>query len=529
MKSVTLNERVLSPLSSYGVAVLTTGLAVWARYGLNPQLQEECPFSLFYLSVLVTAWIAGTGPAFLAVVLGTCSAAYFFIGHQSSITIDSVSDIVQLSIYVLVNSTAALLFDRLRRQRRLAEQRSRDNERLSNSLREADERKDEFLALLAHELRNPLAPIRSGLEMLRRESQNAELIDRVRGIIERQTNHLVRLTNDLLDVSRFSRGKLELQMERFDLRLAVSDAIEMTAGQIAERSHRFEQLSPDSPVWIEGDRVRLAQMTANLLGNAAKYTPSEGCIVLEIEPQADRISIAVRDNGIGFPPNEAGNILMPFRQIDTSRTRAYGGLGLGLSIVRRIAELHGGQLEAFSRGPGRGSCFTVWLPMAPADATTASEAAPESKPIADESRHDGTTRSQLSVLLAEDGTDAADLLRELLEAEGYAVQLARDGVSAVQLAVSQLPDVCVLDIGLPGMDGFEVARRIRRMDHDRRIRLIAVTGWGSDADREMSREAGFDCHLVKPIIYSELLAEIEAPSPQLEEKRLQFASSDFAG
>lgn len=514
-----LKERTLTPLANYGVAVLTTGLAVWARYALDSHLQEECPFSLFYLSVLLTAWIAGSGPAFLAVLLGTCSAAYFFIAPQASM---GVSEIVQLLIYVLVNSAAALLFNRLRRQRRLAEQRSRDNERLSASLREADERKDEFLALLAHELRNPLAPIRSGLEMLRREPQNATLTDRVRGIIERQTGHLVRLTNDLLDVSRFSRGKLELQMERFDLRDAVSDAIEMTADQFAERSHRFEQLTPDSPVWVQGDRVRLAQLTANLLGNAAKYTPSEGCIVLEIETQGNWTCISVRDNGIGFPPNEADNILMPFRQIDTSRTRAYGGLGLGLSIVQRIAAMHGGQLEAFSRGPGRGSCFTAQLPAA--EIAEAEQVPPvENRAVEPTVNADSTIRTSLSVLVAEDGTDAADLLRELLEAEGYEVQLARDGVSAVQLAATQLPDVCVLDIGLPGMDGYEVARRIRRMDPERRLRLIAVTGWGSDADRKMSVDAGFDTHLVKPIIYSELLAEIEGPSSRKNENVTQFA------
>lgn len=523
MNLLALKERALLPLVRYGVAVLTTALAICARYTLDPHLHEECPFSLFYLSVLLTAWIAGSGPAFLAVVLGTLSAAYFFIEPQSSISMHSVSEIVQLFIYVLVNSAAALLFNRLRRQRRLAEQRSRDNERLSESLREADERKDEFLALLAHELRNPLAPIRSGLEMLRRDSHDPDLTDRVRCIIERQTTHLVRLTNDLLDVSRFSRGKLELQMERFDLRDAVSDAIEMTAGQIAERSHRFEQLCPDAPVWIEGDRVRLAQLTANLLGNAAKYTPSGGCIVLEIEPHGDQISIAVRDNGIGFPPNEADNILMPFRQIDTSRTRAYGGLGLGLAIVGRLTELHGGKLEAFSHGPGRGSCFTVWLPATSVMAAdevvdSANTSETDNNPPADPSPH-----PKLSVLVAEDGADAGDLLRELLEAEGYDVHLARDGVSAVQLAASQVPDVCVLDIGLPGMDGYEVARRIRRMNPDRQTRLIAVTGWGSDSDREMSAEAGFDSHLVKPIIYSELLAEIEMPHQRTTQTDPQFA------
>lgn len=504
-------ERVPHWLVAYGTAVVTTAMAVWARNGLDPYLEEECPFSLFYLSVLLTAWTAGTGPAFLAVVLGTTAAAYFFITPQSSMSIDSVSEVVQLSIYVLVNCVATVLFDRLRRQRLLAEQRSRDNEQLSNSLREADERKDEFLALLAHELRNPLAPIRAGLEMLDRDATPSSTVDRVRCVIERQTSHLVRLTNDLLDVSRFSRGKLELRVGKLDLRDAVDDAIEMTAGCIAERRHRFRRLAPDAPVWLVGDRVRLAQLTANLLGNAAKYTPPGGCIVLEVEAAGDWITLSVRDNGIGFPPEEAENILLPFRQMDMSRTREYGGLGLGLSIVKTLAELHLGELTATSAGPGRGSCFTLRLPAATpheggGDESSASLIAVSAiTPPADE-KADGPKR----VLVVEDGPDAADLLCELLEGEGYSVQLARDGISAVQLAGGRMPDVCVMDIGLPGMDGFEVARRIRKLDPHHRARLIAVTGWGSDADRERSREAGFDVHLVKPIVYSELLAEISS-------------------
>jgi two-component system, sensor histidine kinase len=502
-------------LKAYSVAIITTALAVWARYLIDRHVDDECPFSLFYLSVLLTAWIAGSGPAFFAVVLGTASAAYFFIKPQSSMAIDSVAEVLQLCIYVLVNCVAALLFDRLHRQRQLAEQRSRDNELLSLSLREADERKDEFLALLAHELRNPLAPIRSGLEILERESRSPETVHRVQRVIERQSNHLVRLTNDLLDVSRFSRGKLELQVAELDLREAIDDAIEMTTGEFAERSHRFQRLVPDRPIWVEGDRVRLAQLTANLLGNAAKYTPQGGRVVLELEPSCTHVSLTVRDNGIGFPPEEARNILEPFRQMDTSRTREYGGLGLGLSIVKRLAELHGGKLVAESGGPGRGSCFTVTIPVIAEARANPRPALPEARVRRPGTKPGGAPRR---LLVVEDGPDAADLLRELLESEGYLVDLARDGVSALQQVATEMPDVCIMDIGLPGMDGYELARRIRRMEHSSEMRLIAVTGWGSEADRQLSNEAGFDVHLVKPIVYSELLHQIEtvlkaAPRP----------------
>lgn len=507
-------QRVPPWIIAYGTAFVTTAMAVWARNWLDPHLDDECPFSLFYLSVLLTAWTAGAGPAYLATALGTAAAAYFFIKPQSSIAIDSVSEVVQLSIYVLVNCVAAVLFDRLQRQRQLAEQRSRDNEQLSASLREADERKDEFLALLAHELRNPLAPIRAGLEMLDRDEAASSTVDRVTRIIERQTTHLVRLTNDLLDVSRFSRGKLELQVGPLDFRDAVSDAIEMTAGSIAERNHRFQRLIPDSPVWLMGDRVRLAQLTANLLGNAAKYTSPGGCIVLEVESAGGWVTLSVRDNGIGFPPDQAENILLPFRQMDMTRTREYGGLGLGLAIVKTLAELHLGELSATSGGPGRGSCFTLRLPAMPPEMQEELEKSfPKLRAMpvsASTAPTEPTAEEPKRVLVVEDGPDAGDLLCELLEAEGYAVQLARDGVSAVQLAGGRLPDVCVMDIGLPGMDGYEVARRIRKLDPLRRAKLIAVTGWGSDADRAQSHAAGFDVHMVKPIIYSELLAEISA-------------------
>lgn len=510
-------------LKRYGIAFGTTALAIWARYHLDPYVEHECPFSLFYLSVLLTAWIAGSGPAYLAVMLGTISAAYFFIKPQSSMSIDSVSEIIQLSIYVLVNCVAALLFDRLHRQRQLAEQRSRDNEQLSQTLREADERKDEFLALLAHELRNPLAPIRSGLEIIEREPELSATVRRIQRVIERQTNHLVRLTNDLLDVSRFSRGKLELQVAQLDLRDAVDDAIEMTSGQFAERSHLFQRLVPDQPVWVEGDRVRLTQLTANLLGNAAKYTPSGGRVVLEIAPNDNTVAIVIRDNGIGFPPEEAENILEPFRQMDTSRTRDYGGLGLGLSIVQRLSQLHGGRLAVESGGPGRGSCFTVTLPLAPhkalaPDSTDATAPPPRPADPAD------PASSSKRVLVVEDGHDAAELLRDLLESEGYDVSLAADGVAALQLVATEMPHVCIMDIGLPGMDGYELARRIRRMETQCRTRLIAVTGWGSDSDRQQSQEAGFDVHLVKPIVYSELLQQIESIMPPGQPTEAAYAA-----
>lgn len=513
----------------YGTAVVSTGLALYVRSLLQPWLKEECPFSLFYLSVLLTACIAGTGPAILAIVLGTISAAQFFIEPASSLHIDSLPDLVQLGIYVFVNLVATSLFARLNRQRSLAEFRSDENEKLSRSLREADEKKDEFLALLAHELRNPLAPIRSALALLAR-GPSPDDIDRVCGIVSRQTEYMIRITNDLLEVSRFQRGTVELQIEPFDLREAIYDAIEMTADAVQAKNHTLRPLVPNECVMVDGDRMRLAQSLANLIGNAAKYTPAGGRITLHTDVVGDVVTTSVIDNGIGFPPSEAERILQPFTQIDMSRTREYGGLGVGLSIVDRFVSLHQGKLTAESRGPGLGSRFTLVLPLSaakdqpPVRGATDSDLPCEQRgTIRETMAHNGQRsigsphksdkireaqsgeRVHRELLIVEDNPDASQLLAELFEGEGFEVRQANDGVDALQHLSTRIPDVVVLDIGLPGMDGYEVARRIRRLHGGQQVLLIALTGWGTEADRRQARESGFDEHMVKPVNFLELV------------------------
>ena len=505
----------LAPTGRYMTAIASTAVVIWVRWLLQPWLNEECPFSLFYLSVLLTAWIAGTGPAILAVVMGTFAAAHFFIPPESSLLIDDVPATVQLIMYVFVNCIAIYLFDRAERQRGLAEKRAIENERLSDDLRLADLRKDEFLAILAHELRNPLAPIRSSLALLERKGSSTEVVRQTRDVIHRQTMHLIRITDDLLDVSRFCRGKVELQICRMDLRVAISDALEMVEGTFVSKAQRFHSLIPDYPIWVNGDRVRLAQLTANLLGNASKYTPSFGRITLSLELIDEWISIIVRDNGIGFAPEQSERILEPFVQIDTSRTREYGGLGVGLTIVNRLVALHGGDVLASSRGPGMGSCFTVRLP---AIAATSDETAlPNSetvltstaKPLlAIDSDAVSTEAHGKTILLVEDNPDASAILSELLQSEGFRTHVACDGVEAVQKAMQHLPDIIIMDIGLPCMDGYEAARRLRRSPATANAKLLALTGWGAAADRDMAAAAGFDMHLIKPIAFHELLEHV---------------------
>jgi len=507
-------------LQRYAIALASSGLALWGRSLLHPSLGGECPFSLFYLSVLLTAWLAGTGPAILSIGLGTVFAAHFFIPPESSLAIGSLSDQIHLVIYVFVNFVAILLFNRVERQRRLAEKRSAENLLLSHSLRQTDERKDEFLALLAHELRNPLAPIRSGLALLKLKPDSVDVLQRVHGIFHRQTSHLVRITDDLLDISRFCRGKMELQIGLLDLRNAITDAIEMSESLFEEKNHRFQALLPHHPVWIAGDRVRLAQLTANLLGNAAKYTPACGRINLQVEQVGSLITVIVSDNGIGFAPGESERILEPFVQIDPSRTREYGGLGVGLTIVSRLVSMHGGELLAHSRGPGMGSCFTVNLKAATPPVETASGEEPactnqlemdnirekESPPY----RVAGQDPVRPHVMIVDDNQDATELLAELFESAGYEASQAYDGMTALQKISQRCPAIVILDIGLPGMDGYEVARRIRRLEFAQQVRLIALTGWGGSTDRESGRQAGFDMHLVKPVSFGELQEHVES-------------------
>ncbi len=533
-------------LRRHATAVISTGVMVWARFVLQPWLKEECPFSLFYLSVLLTAWIAGSGPAMLAIVLGTLAAAHFFIPPATSIWIENPPDLVQLIIYVFVNCVAVLLFVRAERQRNLAESRSAENERLSDDLRQADIRKDEFLALLAHELRNPLAPIRSSLILLERKFDSPEVVCRVRDIIHRQTSHLIRLTEDLLDVSRYCQGRVELQTQRMDLRIAIEDAIEMVEESIEAKSQRFEALLPEHPVWVDGDRVRLAQLIANLLGNASKYTPESGRVMLNLDQTEDSLSIVVTDNGIGFAPDQAQRILEPFVQIDGTRTREYGGLGVGLTIVSRLAALHGGQLSASSRGPGMGSCFSVILPAAqpplnhedhgcngfqqvdspPTHVPSLHGSLEKNKSVVSEVSNE---QKSGSLLLVDDNADAIAILADLFRFEGYEVTLAFDGFEAIQQSRKCQPDIVVMDIGLPGMDGYETARRIRRNQHGEGLKLVALTGWGRPADRALATAAGFDLHLLKPVAFRQLLDHIvELRREQLDEtKSTAFGTRDF--
>lgn len=362
-----------------------------------------------------------------------------------------------------------------------------------NDLAEADRQKNEFLAMLAHELRNPLAPMRNALHLLKMPGANSTVTDRARDVMERQMHHLVRLVDDLLDVSRIIRGQIELRREILDIAAAVSRAVETAEPAIDTQGHQLSVSLPEEPVWVEGDLVRLAQALANLLTNAAKYTDRAGRIEVAIVAEGREAVVRVRDSGIGIAPDMLPRLFDLFVQGNRSLARSQGGLGIGLTLVRRLVEMHGGSVTASSAGLGQGSEFVVRLPIATrSPSVTDAEAA--SAPHAHV-----TDAPKRRILVVDDNVDAAESIAMILQLAGYSVRCVYDGPSVLQAAQTYRPDVIVLDIGLPGMSGYEVARQLRALPDFGRTPLVAVTGYGQEEDRRSSAEAGFDCHLTKPV------------------------------
>ena len=380
--------------------------------------------------------------------------------------------------------------------RKMAEDELRD---VASELSEMDRRKSDFLATLAHELRNPLAPLRNGLQIMRMAGTNELLAGRARDMMERQVTHLVRLVDDLLDVARISGGKIELRREPRSLQDVVGRAIETAGPALDARSHALDVRAPAEPIRVDVDETRMAQVVANLLGNAAKYTPPGGEIVVEARVEAGRALLEVSDNGVGIPAEALPTLFDMFSQVRENLSMAQGGLGIGLALSRRLVELHGGSIEASSDGPGEGSLFKVSLPLALGGAA-------ERKPERPSAAALGAAGRRLKVLIVDDNLDAGDSLATRLELAGHEARLARDGAAGLAVAREFQPDVAFLDIGMPGMNGYELARAIRDSGRCERVVLAALTGWGTRRDVERSRSAGFDAHLTKPAADDEVEA-----------------------
>ncbi|HEY5897618.1 MAG TPA: ATP-binding protein [Burkholderiales bacterium] len=422
-------------------------------------------------------------------------------------TLETLGNVTLLERPVRVPALVSAVRAALRARRRQYQIREHlaDAKRTADTLREADRRKDEFLAILAHELRNPLAPLRNALETMRLAPDDRETMHIARGIMERQVDQMVRLIDDLLDVSRVSRGKIKLAREPVALEAMVQDALEVCRPLIESATHRVTVSLPSEPVRIEGDRTRLVQVLCNLLSNAAKYTAPGGRIAVEARAQGAEVVIAVSDNGVGIPAHMLTKVFDMFTQVDHTLERAQGGLGIGLTLVKRLVELHGGTVEAQSEGTWRGSRFVVRLPRSVRRAPAAMRP-PALSP--------GKVRPY-RILVADDNRDAADSLAGMLRLGGHDVRIVYDGREAVQLAESFRPELALLDIGMPRMNGYDAARAIKEKAASD-LMLVALTGWGQPEDKRRSREAGFDYHFVKPLdpaVLERILTQNEPAGP----------------
>jgi signal transduction histidine kinase/CheY-like chemotaxis protein len=381
------------------------------------------------------------------------------------------------------------------------------------NLRINDRRKDEFLAILAHELRNPLAPISNALHILKLTHSDNPRTVAVGQMMERQVGNLKRLVNDLLEVSRVTRGQVTLQRERVELSSTVRTAVEASQPLIEASGHRFDWIPAEEPIYLHADPVRLAQIISNILNNAAKYTEFGGLITLSTAREGEQAVIAISDNGMGIPLEAQPKIFELFVQVEENRNRAQGGLGIGLTLAKRLSELHGGSIEVFSEGANKGSRFTIRLPIA-RDAKVA--------PIARESI-DGEL-SHVDVLIADDNQDAADSLGVLLEQLGARVHVTYGGATALEILDLEHMNVGIIDLGMRDIDGLEVARRIRKRTAADAMTLIALTGWGQERDILATKEAGFDLHMIKPLDLAQLLSHLRRMPRRYDDKELAAAT-----
>ena len=405
--------------------------------------------------------------------------------HRKTAELKRLNDELEERVRARTNDLEASLRNLQESETRLRHQ--------GEALAEADRRKDEFLAMLAHELRNPLAPIRTAVELLRREVGSTKDLEWVTNIVDRQVTHLVRLVDDLLDASRISRGKMALTRKVVELNELIADAMESMRAAGGRDRELVVELAR-APIYVDADAVRLTQVFLNLLNNAVKFTPSAGRITLSVDSVGDQVDVSVKDTGQGMAADELAHVFEMFYQGGRGDNKA--GLGLGLTLVEKLVHMHGGTVHAQSPGPGLGSKFSVRLPVVAAPAAEDAQARPASIESAGAGRR---------ILVVDDNRDAVESLAELLRMSGSEVDVAFDGQAAIERASTFLPEIVLLDIGMPIVDGYKAAKAIRRDAHGREMLLIAMTGWGQSEDKKRAMDAGFDAHIVKPVSIDSLL------------------------
>jgi len=478
----------------YAVALLVTAAVLVAREALSGWLGRSAPFLLSIMAVLIASFRGGLGPGLVATVLSAGASDFFFVPPIFSLRIEKVIHGTDLLLFVVLGVLISALCDK--------------RPRLVRQLRNADHRKDEFLAMLAHELRNPLAPISNALELWPLVETDPVQTRTLRDMLQRQVKQMVRLIDDLTNVSRITHGKIQLRREPINLAAAVSGAIEAVEPFIKSCGHELSIAVPAAPLFVDGDLARLTQVFGNVLHNAAKYTERNGLIRVVIEQQGQAAAVRIKDNGPGIPADMLARIFEMFEQIDRTLHRSQGGVGIGLTLAKRLVELHNGTMEARSEG-GQGSEFIVTLPTiaVPCDVGDLRTPPPTIRDLAKSPRH--------RILVVDDMEASATTLTLLLRAVGQDAWAVNDGPTAIEWVQENKPDIIILDIAMPGMDGLEAARRIRDSAFQD-VTLVALSGFCQDVDRERAFAAGFNHYLTKPVSVEALRDMLSARSKSTE-------------
>ncbi len=489
----------------YAAAIAIATAAIVLRWFLLPWLKSDVPYATLFGAIAVAVWMGGWGPAVVAAVVGLLGTTLLLGTPESFAAAATWSAVLGLIVYgatcVLIiglGETMRKARDDYRRSQEMFKEVALELKQHAADLQRADSIKSLFLATLSHELRNPLAPIRNGIAILKRRMPEGP--QDIYAMMDRQLGLVTRLIDDLLDVSRLDRGKLELHREKVAVESFVNAAIETARPNIEGKSHELVVRYAPRTFHVDGDPTRLAQVIANLLNNAAKYTPASGRIELSMRAEGPIAVISIRDNGIGIPAADLNRIFDTFVQLDASKTQAAAGLGLGLALARSLVTLHGGEITAHSAGVGMGSEFDVHLPLSQAPSVGATEV-PGAQP----------NPSSRRILVVDDNADAARSLSALLESNGHSVRTCFDGSSAFATAQQWVPDVAFVDLNMPPPDGIELAKMMRKQPWGRVVKIVALTGMGQPGDLARTREAGFDEHLTKPASPAELFKAIAAP------------------
>lgn len=473
----------------YFLAVALVLATALVRYELTPVLGNRVQFMLFVAPVSICALYGGFRPAVFATFLSATLALFFFAEPIFSFEVENLTDALSLSSFFLVSAVISVLGGRV--------------QKLARNLDAANKSKDDFLAMLAHELRNPLAGITTAAELLKFIQADAQRIDQTRKVILRQAAQMTTLVDDVLDVSRLTRGLIILEKRPIDLLAVVQDAVVQTRGHVDEKMQRLTLALPSEPCCVIGDYARLVQVVANLLNNAAKYTQQGGQIQLRVNVEGEQITVAVSDNGRGMPAELLPKVFDLFVQQELTPDRAKGGLGLGLAIVKSIAEKHGGTVSARSSGPDQGSTFTICLPRCDPPTNAATSPA-NTAPVSANPPEPNAGKASLNLLVVDDNADLAQSLGILLQERGHNVTVCATARAALDCAFAENFDAFLLDIGLPDVDGYELLRMLRQSPLATGAKFIALTGFGQATDKALAQEAGFDFHFTKPVDTDEL-------------------------